>query len=80
MNYSTQISWRNGFAVLKVIQDPGVSLSWEELQAIKNEQLDPEILCIEIYPPSYRVCNEANIRWLWIVPEDLEERLPNLLD
>lgn len=44
-------------------------ISWDTLQAIKDELLGEEVLAVEIYPPANQVVNEANIRHLWEVYE-----------
>jgi hypothetical protein len=57
---------------LKVRRHDGRSgIPWAMLQEIKDEMLGPEVMAVELYPPRNRVVNEANIRHLWEVPEDL---------
>lgn len=45
-------------------------ISWDELQAVKNEALGEEIYCVEIYPAQNNVVNEINMRHLWVMSED----------
>jgi hypothetical protein len=52
-------------------------ITWDQLQAVKNEALGPEVRCIEIYPPDDEVVDELNMRHLFVLPIDV--RLPNLL-
>lgn len=46
-------------------------LSWDELQAIK-EQIYPGRDAVEIYPVQKNVVNVANFRHLWIMKEPVE--------
>lgn len=41
------------------------SISWDELQAIKNEHFGPEAAAIEVYPPDSHVVNSLPMRHLW---------------
>ena len=43
-------------------------VNWSKIQEIK-EQLFPDRLAMEIYPPEEQVVDVANLRWLWILPE-----------
>lgn len=45
-------------------------ISWDELQAVKNEALGPEVVCIEVYPAASQVVNELPVRHLWAMPHD----------
>lgn len=69
---------RSWSKVLRVDQPEGVSLSWDALQALKDENLGKDVFAIEIYPPADEVINETNRRWLWVVPYGFESRLPSL--
>ena len=51
-------------------RDGSDGIGWDELQAVKDEMLGPDVLAVEMYPPADRVVNEANIRHLWTVPAD----------
>lgn len=42
-------------------------ISWDELQAVKNESVGPEACCVEVYPRSDEVVDETNARHLWVV-------------
>lgn len=44
-------------------------LSWDDLQAIKNEAAGEDALAVEVYPPQGEVVDEAPIRHLWIVSD-----------
>ncbi len=46
-------------------------ISWDDLQKLKDEHLGPDALAVELYPSASRVVNEANIRHLWEVPEQV---------
>jgi len=52
-------------------------ISWDTLQAIKNEMIGYEEIAVEVYPSQIDVVNDANIRHLWTVPVDY---VPNLMD
>jgi hypothetical protein len=45
-------------------------ISWDTLQAAKNDFVGRDALAVEIYPPEDCLVNEANIRHLWVIPED----------
>lgn len=45
-------------------------IPWDVLQAIKNELLGPDAVCVEVYPSEPNLVNEVNRRWLWEVPDD----------
>jgi hypothetical protein len=49
---------------------PGIS--WDVLQALKNEMLGPDACAVEFFPPAHKVVDEVNRRHLWEVPKDLE--------
>lgn len=44
-------------------------LTWDELQELKQEVGFGTAWAMEIYPPSARVVNVANMRHLWIMPQ-----------
>lgn len=46
-------------------------ISWDELQAIKNEVGYFAHTAVEVYPPMRDVVNVANIRHLWVLGESL---------
>lgn len=42
------------------------SITWDELQRIKNELIGEDRVAIEIYPPVRQLVNQANLRHLWV--------------
>jgi hypothetical protein len=60
-----------GFARHMKVQrtDGKPGISWDELQRLKDEYLGPDILAVELYPPTNQVVNDLNMRHLWEVPE-----------
>lgn len=46
-------------------------LTWGELMMIKNEMLGEDALAVEIFPRDCDVVNEANVRYLWELPDGL---------
>ena len=60
-----------GFARHMKVQraDGKPGISWDELQRLKDEYLGPDVLAVELYPPTNRVVNDLNMRHLWEVPE-----------
>ena len=53
---------------------PGIS--WDELQAAKDEYLGPDAQAVEIYPRACDVVDELPMRHLWEVPFHVQ--IPNL--
>lgn len=51
--------------------DGGDGVTWDQLQAAKNEALGPEVVAIEIYPAAEDEVNEVNRRHLWEVPREV---------
>lgn len=47
-----------------------ITLSWSELQLIKNEAVGEEMNMVEFYPPEQEVVNEVNMRHFWSVEFD----------
>lgn len=45
-------------------------ISWDELQRVKREIGFGDRLCVEIYPRHKDIVNIANIRHLFVMPED----------
>ncbi|OEI85078.1 hypothetical protein BA060_00270 [Brucella sp. B13-0095] len=41
------------------------SITWDELQALKNEHFGPDAAAIEVYPPDSDVVNSLPMRHLW---------------
>ena len=50
-------------------------ISWDTLQAIKNEMLGKHTVAVEVFPSEEDRVDEENIRHLWAVPKAL---VPNL--
>lgn len=62
---------------LKVQRRDGKSgISWDELQAVKNEALGPDVVAIEVYPKDEDVADELAMRHLWEMPDGVP--IPNL--
>ena len=41
------------------------SITWDELQALKNEHFGADAVAIEVYPPNSHVVNSLPMRHLW---------------
>jgi hypothetical protein len=46
-------------------------ISWEDIQAIKDECGYPDRMAVEIYPEANHILNIINARHLWILPSPL---------
>ncbi|TPJ83866.1 hypothetical protein FJ422_16465 [Mesorhizobium sp. B2-6-3] len=46
------------------------SITWDELQEIKNHMAGEEAAAIEVYPPAGRVVNNIAMRHLWLLGSD----------
>jgi hypothetical protein len=69
-------AWGISIPHIKVHRRDGKSgISWDDLQAIKEEYF-PGSMAIEVYPPGDDVVDEANIRHLWICPPGIN--MPSL--
>ena len=53
-------------------------ISWDELQAVKNEAYGEDETCVEIYPKENQVVNDVNMRHLWLVDPESPILLPTL--
>lgn len=42
-------------------------VTWDDLQAIKS-RFWPNRIAIEVYPPIDQLVNDADMRWLWVLP------------
>lgn len=51
--------------------DEKKSFPWQHLQRIKDELIGEERLAIEVFPPRSLLCDVANMRWLWVLPETM---------
>lgn len=49
-------------------------MTWAIKQRIKNELAGSERLAFEVYPPVSELVDDADMYWLWIMPEG--ERMP----
>lgn len=63
-------------ALIQRHDDRPIPNHWHELQTIKNELFGPETTAIEYYPAESALEDEANIYWIWILPND---KLPKRL-
>ena len=50
-------------------KDESTKVSWADKQRIKNELISPDALMVECYPPEKYLVDDANIYWLWILPD-----------
>ncbi|MFQ0815766.1 hypothetical protein AVM02_07590 [Brucella anthropi] len=41
------------------------TITWDELQALKNEYFGPDVVAIEVYPPHSHVADSLPMRHLW---------------
>lgn len=41
------------------------TITWDELQQLKNEHFGPDVVAIEVYPPNSNVVNSLPMRHLW---------------
>lgn len=60
-------------AILAMVQlhtDRPIPNHWREMQNIKNEIFGPETTAIEYYPAVSKLIDDANIYWLWILPDE----------
>lgn len=48
------------------------SLSWEEIQNVKDRVAGKGAVAIEIFPKSRDVVNVHNVRHLWVLPDDFK--------
>ena len=54
-------------------------ITWDVLQAIKDDVLGSDVMAIEMYPRDCDLVYEINARHLWEVPAEYETRMPTLL-
>jgi hypothetical protein len=55
---------------IRRIDEKPIREDWDELQRIKNEIAGEGARCVELYPRHDEVVNVANMRHLFVVPED----------
>lgn len=63
--------------IISVLHDG--SITWDDLQEIKNKIWGEEAEAIECYPAQSRLINNATQRHLWRVPPNTID-LPDLID
>lgn len=51
-------------------------ITWDQLQAVKNEVLGMDTVAVEIYPADCDLVNDVNRRHLWVPLDPID--LPNL--
>lgn len=74
--YAVQVFARAGAMHLAIRRHDGAEVrGWSDLQRIKTELYGPERVAIEIYPRESELENAANMRHLFVLPED-EDALP----
>ena len=62
------------------------SITWDQLQSVKNEVWGPDARAVEVYPAQGDVVNAGNMRHLWrlgagdFCPDLLGHELSNVLD
>ena len=56
-------------AMVQRHDDKPIPHHWREMQAIKNEIFGRETTAIEYYPPESKLTDDANIYWLWVLPD-----------
>lgn len=61
---------------LRIMREDGGTLSWDELQLIKNEYWGADAVAVEVYPPVSDLVDEIPARHLWLVPPEVT--WPNL--
>lgn len=67
MNNSEQLAALLG--IRAHVSSMSSKMTWAVKQRIKNELAGPERLAFEVYPPVSELVDEADMYWLWIMPE-----------
>jgi hypothetical protein len=68
--YTVQVQSKNGIhRALIRRNDETTKVSWMHKQRIKNELFGKESVAVEVFPPESQLVDEANIYWLWILPD-----------
>ena len=62
------------FGIRAHVSSMSSKMTWATKQRIKNELAGPERLAFEVYPPVSELIDEADMYWLWIMPEG--EKMP----
>lgn len=55
-------------AAFRADRDKAPAISWEELEALKNNLGFSDRMALELFPPGNQVVNVAPMRHLWLVP------------
>jgi hypothetical protein len=76
MGVSYTNSWGAVCHLRVMRRDLKSGISWEELQAVKDEYLGPDAQAVEVYPRACDVVDELPMRHLWEVPSHVQT--PNL--
>lgn len=61
----------SGVVHLAVSSLSGERPTWWEMQRIKNELAGEAATAVEVYPPSDRVVDEADMFHIWVLPDGL---------
>lgn len=43
-------------------------ITWDDMQAIKDHYW-PNRIAVEVYPPRDKIVNDADMRWMWVLPK-----------
>ena len=62
-------SWGHVRHLVVKRRDGKSGISWDDLQALKDEHLGTDVHAIEFYPAHDQIVNEINARHLWELPE-----------
>lgn len=62
-------AWGKGQKALIRRNDSAPIHKWHDFQRIKNEIFGEESTALEVYPKQSRLIDEANLYWLWVLPE-----------
>lgn len=62
-----EVDYSETLGLLSVKHDG--TITWDDLQALKDEYFGKEAVAIEVYPPENRVVNNGNWRHLWLLGE-----------
>ena len=78
LSYTSGLCPITGFRHIEVEHDGTVT--WFEMQELKNKIFGPDVVGFEMYPPKDTVVNggskEFHFRHIWVWPQDVE--WPNL--
>ena len=71
----TFASWGETRHLVVERHDGQDGITWDQLQAAKDEAFGPDTVAVEIYPAAQNVVNEVNRRHLWEVPREMLDGL-----